>query len=157
MELHAGRLRWAQEEAEKAGVKELIRFVQGDIYEVPIADASVVTLYLLRPANLRLRPRLWKELRPGTRVVSSTFDMGDWEPERTVVVDLEDAAPALSVPGTKVTRTDGPRQWLTFRRTETTAAQVVASVAATARLRDLTIEEPAIEDIVRGIYERTSA
>jgi len=73
--------------------------------------------------------------------------------ERTVVVDLEEAAPPLVVPGTRVTRTDGPRQWLSFRRSETTAAQVVAAVAASARLRDLTIEEPAIEDIVRGIYE----
>jgi ABC-2 type transport system ATP-binding protein len=73
--------------------------------------------------------------------------------ERTVVVDLEEAAPPLQIPGTVVTRTDGPRQWLRFRRSETTAAQVVASVAAGARLRDLTIEEPAIEDIVRGIYE----
>ena len=52
-----------------------------------------------------------------------------------------------------VTRTDGPRQWLRFRRSETTAAQVVAAVAAAARLRDLTIEEPAIEDIVREVYE----
>jgi ABC-2 type transport system ATP-binding protein len=73
--------------------------------------------------------------------------------ERTVVVDLEEAAPPLTVPGATVTRTDGPRQWLCFRRSETTAAQVVASVAASARLRDLTIEEPDIEDIVRGIYE----
>jgi ABC-2 type transport system ATP-binding protein len=73
--------------------------------------------------------------------------------ERTVVVDLEEAAPPLSVPGTVVTRTDGPRQWLRFRRSETTAAQVVAAVAVAARLRDLTIEEPAIEDIVREVYE----
>lgn len=73
--------------------------------------------------------------------------------ERTVVVDLEETTPPLQVPGTVVTRTDGPRQWLRFRRSETTAAQVVAAVAASARLRDLTIEEPAIEDIVRGIYE----
>jgi ABC-2 type transport system ATP-binding protein len=73
--------------------------------------------------------------------------------ERTAVVDLEEAAPPLQVPGTIVIRTDGPRQWLRFRRSETTAAQVVAAVAASARLRDLTIEEPAIEDIVRGIYE----
>jgi ABC-2 type transport system ATP-binding protein len=73
--------------------------------------------------------------------------------ERTVVVDLEETAPPLQVPGTLVTRTDGPRQWLRFRRSETTAAQVVAAVAVAARLRDLTIEEPAIEDIVRGIYE----
>jgi ABC-2 type transport system ATP-binding protein len=74
--------------------------------------------------------------------------------ERTVVVDLEHANGALEIPGAVVTRVDGPRQWLRFRRSETTAAQVIASVAATARLRDLTIEETAIEDIVRGIYER---
>ena len=86
VELHADRLRWARDAAEQAGVKDRIRFIQGDLFEVPIGDASVVTLYLLRAANLRLRPRLLKELRAGTRVVSSTFDMGDWEPERTVVV-----------------------------------------------------------------------
>lgn len=74
--------------------------------------------------------------------------------ERTVVVDLEETAPPLQIPRATVTRTEGPRQWLRFRRSETTAAQVIADVAATARLRDLTIEEPAIEDIVRGIYER---
>ena len=73
--------------------------------------------------------------------------------ERTVVVDLDEATAPLQVPGATVTRTDGPRQWLRFRRSETTAAQVIAAVAAAARLRDLTIEEPAIEDIVRRIYE----
>jgi ABC-2 type transport system ATP-binding protein len=74
--------------------------------------------------------------------------------ERTVVVDLAEAAAPLAVPNATVTRTDGPRQWLRFRRGETTAAEVIASVAAGARLRDLAIEEPAIEDIVREIYER---
>ncbi|MCC7367771.1 MAG: ATP-binding cassette domain-containing protein [Chloroflexi bacterium] len=73
--------------------------------------------------------------------------------ERTVVVDLEEAAPPLTIPGATVSRTDGPRQWLRFRRSETTAAQIIAEVAAAARLRDLTIEEPAIEDIVREVYE----
>jgi ABC-2 type transport system ATP-binding protein len=73
--------------------------------------------------------------------------------ERTVVVDLEEAAPPLDIRGARITRTDGPRQWLRFRRSETTAAQVIAQVAASARLRDLTIEEPAIEDIVREVYE----
>jgi SAM-dependent methyltransferase len=87
VELSPARLQWARDAAERAGVSDRIRFVEGDLFEVPIADASVVTLYLLRPANLRLRPRLLEELRPGTRVVSSTFDMGDWEPERTVVVE----------------------------------------------------------------------
>ena len=73
--------------------------------------------------------------------------------ERTLVVDLETEEPPLVVPGAIVTRVDGPRQWLRFRRAETSAAQVVSAVAATARLRDLAIEEPAIEDIVRRIYE----
>jgi ABC-2 type transport system ATP-binding protein len=77
--------------------------------------------------------------------------------ERTVIVDLEAPAPPLDVPGASVTRVEGPRQWLRFRRDAVTAAQVVSAVAATARLRDLTIEEPAIEDIVRRIYEEGKA
>jgi len=83
VELDPARLKWAREVAENAGVSSLIRFVQGDLFEVPIQDATVVTLYLLRPTNLRLRPRLLRELRPGTRVVSLRFDMGNWEAERT--------------------------------------------------------------------------
>jgi ubiquinone/menaquinone biosynthesis C-methylase UbiE len=83
VELDPARLKWAREVAETAGVSSLIRFVQGDLFEVPIQDATVVTLYLLRPTNLRLRPRLLRELRPGTRVVSLRFDMGNWEAERT--------------------------------------------------------------------------
>jgi ABC-2 type transport system ATP-binding protein len=74
--------------------------------------------------------------------------------ERTVVVDLEEETPPLEIPDVAVTRVDGPRQWLRFRRTDSTAASVVSAVAASARLRDLAIEEPAIEDIVREIYER---
>jgi ABC-2 type transport system ATP-binding protein len=73
--------------------------------------------------------------------------------ERTLVVDLEAEAAPLLVPGATVTRVDGPRQWLRFYRGETTAAAVVGAIAETGRLRDLTIEEPAIEDIVRRIYE----
>lgn len=83
VELDPARLRWARETAEEAGVSGLIRFVEGDLFEVPIEEATVVTLYLTRPANLRLRPRLLGELRPGTRVVSFRFDLGNWEAERT--------------------------------------------------------------------------
>ena len=86
VEIDPARLRWARDAAERAGVADRIRLVQGDLFEVPIGDATVVTLYLLRPVNLRLRPRLLRELRPGTRVVSNAFDMGDWEPERRVVL-----------------------------------------------------------------------
>jgi len=73
--------------------------------------------------------------------------------ERTIVVDLEDEAPPLKVEGTTVMRVDGPRQWLRFERRATTAAQVISTVVASARVRDVAIEEPEIEDIVRRIYQ----
>ncbi len=73
--------------------------------------------------------------------------------ERTLVVDLEDAAPALRVTDARVTRVDGPRQWIAFDRERTNAARLAAEVAAQAALRDLTVEEPDIEDIVRRIYQ----
>jgi tRNA A58 N-methylase Trm61 len=87
VEIDAQRLRWARDGAQAAGVADRIRFVQGDFFEVPIADATVVLLYLSRPVNLRLRPRLLGELQPKTRVVSYTADMGDWEPEQTVALE----------------------------------------------------------------------
>ena len=72
--------------------------------------------------------------------------------ERTMVVDLEEPAPPLDVPGARVVRVDGPRQWLAFRRDETSAAELTAAVAARARLVDLAIEETDVEEIVRRIY-----
>lgn len=71
---------------------------------------------------------------------------------RTVVVDLEEPGPPLVVPGAEVVKVDGPRQWVRFHRSATTAAAVVASIAATAKIRDLTIEEPDIEDVVTAVY-----
>jgi ABC-2 type transport system ATP-binding protein len=73
-------------------------------------------------------------------------------PERTLVVDLEEPAPALAVPGAEVVRVEGPRQWLRFRRGEVSAAQLAAEVGERARLVDLAVEEPEIEEIVRRIY-----
>jgi len=72
--------------------------------------------------------------------------------ERTLIVDLEVAARPLQLDRAEVVRVDGPRQWLRFRRSETTAANLVSAVAEAAPLVDLAIEEPAIEDIVRRIY-----
>jgi len=77
--------------------------------------------------------------------------------ERTLVVDLEEAAPPLEVSGARVTKVDGPRQWLSFRRDETSAAELTATVAANARLVDLAIEETQIEEIVRRIYATGAA
>lgn len=75
----------AQRNAEKAGVGHRVRIVQGDIFKEDFSAASVVTLYLLDELNAQLRPTLLA-MRPGTRVVSNTFGMGDWEPDQVIRV-----------------------------------------------------------------------
>ncbi|MEO5575136.1 MAG: ATP-binding cassette domain-containing protein [Gaiellaceae bacterium] len=76
---------------------------------------------------------------------------------RTLVVDLEEPGPPVEVPGAQVVRTEGPRQWLAFRRDETSAAELIAAVAARARIVDVAIEETEIEEIVRRIYAAGAA
>jgi SAM-dependent methyltransferase len=77
------RIREATENVARGKVTDKVRFIQGDLFEADISEATVVTLYLLTELNLKLRPKLMKDLRPGTRVVSHAFAMGDWKPERT--------------------------------------------------------------------------
>lgn len=77
--------------------------------------------------------------------------------ERTLIVDLEEPAAPIVIDGARVVRVDGPRQWLRFRRTEMTAAALIAAVVARVRVVDLTIEEPEIEAVVRRIYEGTES
>lgn len=69
----------AMEEAGYAGVELLVDFFEEDIFEADISRASVVTLYLLQSVNVQLRPKLLSELKPGTRIISHAFDMGDWQ------------------------------------------------------------------------------
>lgn len=71
----------ARRNAVDAGVADRVSFVVGDIFDAHIADASVVSLYLFPEANIALRPKLLADLTPGTRVVSNSFDMGDWLPD----------------------------------------------------------------------------
>jgi SAM-dependent methyltransferase len=78
------RIQEANENAEKAGVKERVKFVEKNLFEADIHEASLMTLYLLPDVNLRLKPKLLKELKPGTRVVSHSFDMGDWQPDKKI-------------------------------------------------------------------------
>jgi precorrin-6B methylase 2 len=80
------RIRESRQNAARAGVAARIRFVRGDLFKTPIKDATVVMMYLLPDVNIRLRPRLLGELRPGTRIVSHAFSMGDWKPRREVEV-----------------------------------------------------------------------
>lgn len=72
--------------AKAAGVTDRVAFAVQDLFQTDLKDATVVTLYLLPEVNLRLRPKLLSELRPGTRVVSHSFDMGDWKPQRAITV-----------------------------------------------------------------------
>ena len=82
------RVKEATERAQKMGVSDKVKIIQGDLFEADIRNASVVTLYLLTSLNVKLMPKLKKELKPGTRVVSQSFNMGDeWPPEKEIQVD----------------------------------------------------------------------
>lgn len=78
------RIKEARENARTAGVSDRVDFLQKDLFETDIHNASVVTLYLLPDLNLRLRPKLLQDLKPGTRIVSHSFDMGEWKPDKQV-------------------------------------------------------------------------
>ena len=78
------RIMEAKENARKNGVTGLVQFRQEDLFKTDFHEASVVTLYLLPDLNVKLRPRLLAELKPGTRIVSHQFDMGTWKPEKKI-------------------------------------------------------------------------
>ncbi len=82
------RIQDSKENAAKEGVEDRVRFIQSDLFEADISEASVVTLYLLSRVNIRLRPKLFSDLKPGTRVVSHDFDMDEWEADE--ISHLED-------------------------------------------------------------------
>jgi precorrin-6B methylase 2 len=81
------RVAEAKANVEKAGVGDLVEIRQGDLFEADFSEASVVTLYLLDRLNEKLRPKLLAELKPGSRIVSHAFRMGDWEPEAEQNID----------------------------------------------------------------------
>jgi 16S rRNA G966 N2-methylase RsmD len=80
------RIREARANAKAAGVANRVRFVQGDLFEMDLTEATVITLYLLPELNVKLRPRLLA-LKAGTRIVSHDFSMGDWKPKQTIVAE----------------------------------------------------------------------
>ena len=81
------RIREANENAKAANVSDKVTFKQGDLFQADISKATVVTLYLLPSINMKLRPKLLSELRPGTRIVSHNYDLGDWKPDQTVELE----------------------------------------------------------------------
>ena len=78
------RIKEAEANAQAAGVSDRVSFRLGDLFEADLSPATAVTLYLLTSLNLKLRPKLLSELKPGTPVVSHQFDMGDWKPDETL-------------------------------------------------------------------------
>jgi len=78
------RIEEAKENARKNGVTSLVQFRQEDLFRANFREATVVTLYLLPDLNVKLRPKLLAELKPGSRVISHQFDMGTWKPEKRV-------------------------------------------------------------------------
>ncbi|MGH2670936.1 MAG: SAM-dependent methyltransferase, partial [bacterium] len=90
-DLDPERIREARENAARAGVSARVTFLEQDLFGTDVTQATVVAIYLSPDVNLRLRPTLLRELRPGSRVVSHQFDMGDWLPERSFEVAVAGA------------------------------------------------------------------
>ena len=89
VDLNPERIRESNENARRAGVADKIAFYQRDLFETSLTEATVITMYLLPQVNIELRPKLL-ELKPGTRLVSHDFDMGDWKPDTYVTMDARD-------------------------------------------------------------------
>src|SRR4051794_15212106 len=87
VDINPERIEEARANAKSAKVEDKVKFEENDLFKANIGNATVVTLYLLPDVNVRLKPKLMKELKPGTRIVSHSFDMGDWKPEREEVIE----------------------------------------------------------------------
>jgi ribosomal protein L11 methylase PrmA len=80
------RIKEAEENAKAAGVTDRVKFIQGNLFDADVSKATIVTLYLLPEVNLKLKPKLLETLRPGSRIVSHSFDMGEWKPDKQVEI-----------------------------------------------------------------------
>ena len=96
IDINPVRIAEAKENARKAGVEKLVRFEENDLFQADIHEATVVSLFLLSHINLKLRPKLLQDLKPGTRIVSNTFDMGDWKADKEATVEGTDEQSYLS-------------------------------------------------------------
>lgn len=89
VDLNPVRVDEANKNAVKSGVTDKVEFREQDLFETDLSNATVITMYLLPTVNMKLRPKLM-QLKPGTRIVSHSFDMGDWEPDQRAVVNGKD-------------------------------------------------------------------
>lgn len=89
IDLNPVRVREANANAQKANVTDKVKFIEGDLFKQDFSEATVLTLYLLPDVNMKLRPKIL-EMKPGTRVVSHNYDMGDWKPEKSKTMKTPD-------------------------------------------------------------------
>jgi 2-polyprenyl-3-methyl-5-hydroxy-6-metoxy-1,4-benzoquinol methylase len=87
VDINPDRIQEAKTNAVKARVEDMVEFRKQNLFETDITKASVLTMYLLPHINMELRPRILSQLKPGTRVVSHAFHMGDWKPEKEVFIE----------------------------------------------------------------------
>ena len=87
VDLNPERISEANANAKEAEVEDRVTFHEGDLFDFDFSKASVLTLYLLPDVNLKLKPKILDEMKPGSRVVSHAFSMGDWEPDEQITVD----------------------------------------------------------------------
>lgn len=87
IDINPVRINEANENAQRAKVNDRVRFLNQDLFDTNLSEATVVTLYLLPWLNRKLMPKLMTELKPGSRVVSHSFDMGDWKPDQALSVN----------------------------------------------------------------------
>lgn len=92
VDLDAGLVFTARDEARRQGVQDRVVFEARDLFDTDLGRATVITAYLLHSVNLRLRPQLFAQLKPGTRIVTHDFDFGKWQPDQRLTIDVPDKA-----------------------------------------------------------------
>jgi len=137
VEIDPQLVKLSKENAQKAGVADRARFVEQDLFQTDLGQASVITMYLLPDVNLKLRPSLLK-LKPGTRIVSHDWDMGDWQPDAKVVLDVPEKKLGLKKESTLMlwkvpANVDGG--WHAGRILDLQLAQKYQMLTGTARFR----------------------
>jgi tRNA G37 N-methylase Trm5 len=98
IDIDPARVNEANANVKKNGVESRVKILHADLFLSDIREATVVTLFLLPDLNVKLRPKLWKELKPGTRVVSHLFDMDDWQPDQKITVNENNIVYLWTIP-----------------------------------------------------------
>lgn len=156
------RIEESQANASNAGVTDRVEFKQEDLFKMNFADADVVFLYLLPALNVKLRPRILDELRPGTRIVSHAFSMADWEPDQHAQVNGRDilfwVVPAKVAGDWNVTLPDGEQGTLSLTQMFQKVSGVLKTDAGSFPLKEVRLKGASLAFTIReGAEARTAS